>query len=282
MEVVTTGAELRDLLRVWRRDGDHVALVPTMGNLHDGHLSLVEVARRHAERVVVSIFVNPTQFEPGGDFDEYPRTLQMDQRKLQRANADLLFVPETETMYPFGTEDATRVVVPSLSQDLCGRFRPGHFDGVTSVVARLFCLVMPDVAVFGQKDYQQQMIIRRMVADLSLPIGIESASTRREADGLAQSSRNRYLTDDQRRIAPLLYGTLQGIAKELQSGKRDYRALESQAMHTLADAGFVPDYVAIRRAENLEAPDRDTDELVVLTAAWLGKARLIDNVLIEV
>lgn len=282
MEVVTTGAELRDLLQAWRRDGDHVALVPTMGNLHDGHLSLVEVARRNAERVVVSIFVNPTQFEPGGDFDEYPRTLQMDQRKLQRANADLLFVPETETMYPFGTEDATRVVVPSLSQDLCGRFRPGHFDGVTSVVARLFCLVMPDVAVFGQKDYQQQMIIRRMVADLSLPIGIESASTRREADGLAQSSRNQYLTDDERRIAPLLYGTLQGIAKDLQSGKRNYRELESQAMHALADAGFAPDYVAIRRAENLEAPDRDTDELVVLTAARLGKARLIDNVLIEV
>ena len=282
MEVVKTGTELRELLREWRRAGEHVALVATMGNLHDGHLSLVEVARQHAERVVVSVFVNPTQFEPGGDFDEYPRTLQMDQRKLQRANADLLFVPEIDTMYPFGTEDSTRVIVPALSKDLCGRLRPGHFDGVTSVVARLFCLVMPDVAVFGQKDYQQQMIIRRMVADLSLPIGIESAPTRRESDGLAQSSRNQYLTADERRIAPLLYGTLQGVARDLQSGKRNYPELESQAMRALADAGFTPDYVAIRRAQSLEAPDRDTDELVVLAAARLGKARLIDNVLVEV
>ena len=282
MEVVKTGTELRELLREWRRAGEHVALVATMGNLHDGHLSLVEVARQHAERVVVSVFVNPTQFEPGGDFDEYPRTLQMDQRKLQRANADLLFVPEIDTMYPFGTEDSTRVIVPALSKDLCGRLRPGHFDGVTSVVARLFCLVMPDVAVFGQKDYQQQMIIRRMVADLSLSIGIESAPTQRESDGLAQSSRNQYLTEDERRIAPLLYGTLQGIARDLQSGKRNYQELESQAMRALADAGFAPDYVAIRRGENLGAPDRDTDELVVLAAARLGKARLIDNVLLEV
>lgn len=282
MELVKTGAELRELLRDWRRGGDHVALVPTMGNLHDGHLSLVEVARRHAERVVVSIFVNPTQFEPGGDFDEYPRTLQMDQRKLQLANADLLFVPETETMYPFGTENSTRVIVPALSGDLCGQFRPGHFDGVTSVVARLFCLVMPDIAVFGQKDYQQQIIIRRMVADLSLPIAVESAQTRRESDGLAQSSRNQYLSEHERSIAPLLYGTLQGVARDLQSGRRNYRDLESQAMRALTRAGFAPDYVAIRRAENLEAPDRDTDELVVLTAARLGKARLIDNVLVDV
>lgn len=282
MELVKTGVPLREMLREWRRAGDHVVLVPTMGNLHEGHLSLVEVARQHAERVVVSIFVNPTQFEPGADFDEYPRTLKMDQRKLQRANADLLFVPETETMYPFGTEDATRVIVPALSKDLCGRFRPGHFDGVTSVVARLFCLVMPDVAVFGQKDYQQQMIIRRMVADLSLPIDIESAATQREPDGLARSSRNQYLTEDERRIAPLLYGTLQGMARDLQAGKRNYDELESQAMRALTDAGFAPDYVAIRRTENLEAPDRDTDELVVLAAVRLGRTRLIDNVLVEV
>jgi pantoate--beta-alanine ligase len=282
VELTTTGGGVRELLQEWRREGDHVALVPTMGNLHDGHLSLVEAARGHAERVVVSIFVNPTQFEPGGDFDEYPRTLQMDQRKLQRANADLLFVPETETMYPFGTEDATLVIVPALSKDLCGRYRPGHFDGVTSVVARLFCIIQPDVAVFGQKDYQQQMIVRRMVADLGLPISIESAPTQRESDGLAQSSRNQYLTEDERRIAPLLYGTLQSIARDLQSGKRNYQKLEKNAVGALADAGFAPDYVAIRRAANLQAPDRDTDELVVLAAARLGKARLIDNVVVEV
>jgi pantoate--beta-alanine ligase len=282
VELATTGGEVRELVQEWRREGDHVALVPPMGNLHDGHLSLVEAARGHAERVVVSIFVNPTQFEPGGDFDEYPRTLQMDQRKLQRANADLLFVPETETMYPFGTEDATLVIVPALSKDLCGRYRPGHFDGVTSVVARLFCIIQPDVAVFGQKDYQQQMIVRRMVADLGLPISIESAPTQRESDGLAQSSRNQYLTEDERRIAPLLYGTLQSIARDLQSGKRNYQKLEKNAVGALADAGFAPDYVAIRRAANLQAPDRDTDELVVLAAARLGKARLIDNVVVEV
>jgi pantoate--beta-alanine ligase len=185
-------------------------------------------------------------------------------------------------MYPFGTSDATQVIVPAMSKDLCGRFRPGHFDGVTSVVARLFCMVMPDVAVFGQKDYQQQMIIRRMVADLGLPIAVESAPTQRESDGLAQSSRNQYLTEGERRIAPLLYGTLQGAARDLQAGKRNYQELESQAMRTLANAGFTPDYVAIRRAENLEVPDRDTDQLVVLSAARLGKARLIDNVLVEV
>jgi pantoate--beta-alanine ligase len=185
-------------------------------------------------------------------------------------------------MYPFGTEDATLVIVPALSKDLCGRYRPGHFDGVTSVVARLFCIIQPDVAVFGQKDYQQQMIVRRMVADLGLPISIESAPTQRESDGLAQSSRNQYLTEDERRIAPLLYGTLQSIARDLQSGKRNYQKLEKNAVGALADAGFAPDYVAIRRAANLQAPDRDTDELVVLAAARLGKARLIDNVVVEV
>lgn len=282
MQIVTTREQLREFLREWRHSGEHVALVPTMGNLHDGHLSLVEIARSHAERVVVSVFVNPTQFGPGGDFDEYPRTLQTDQRKLQRASADLLFAPDIGTMYPFGTDKATVVSVPGLTDDLCGTFRPGHFDGVTSVVARLFCLVMPDVAVFGQKDYQQQLVIRRMVADLSLPIRIESAPTQREPDGLAQSSRNQYLTADERRIAPLLYGTLQGLARDLESGKRDYDKLEARAEAVLSDAGFVPDYVAVRRAENLQAPDRDTDQLVVLAAAQLGKARLIDNVLVAV
>jgi pantoate--beta-alanine ligase len=282
VEVVRTREELRETLADWRHHGDHIGLVPTMGNLHDGHLSLLDVARQHAERVVVSIFVNPTQFEQGGDFDAYPRTLQTDQRKLQRANADLLFAPEVDTMYPFGIGKATLVTVPGLTKDLCGEFRPGHFEGVTSVVARLFGLVVPDVAVFGQKDFQQQMVIRHMVADLSLPIRIESAATQREPDGLAQSSRNQYLTEDERRMAPALYATLQGVARELQAGKRNYVDLETQAGAALTDAGFRPEYVAVRRAENLQTPDRDTDELVVLAAAWLGKARLIDNVLVDI
>jgi pantoate--beta-alanine ligase len=279
--LVATASELRERLAEWRHNGEHIALVPTMGNLHDGHLGLVELAREHAERTVVSIFVNPTQFEPGADFDDYPRTLQMDQRRLKLAEADLLFVPEVDTMYPFGTKDATVVSVPALTKDLCGTFRPGHFDGVTSVVARLFCLAMPDVAIFGQKDFQQQLVVRRMTADLGLPVRIVSAPTRREADGLAQSSRNQYLTDKERPIAPLLYRNLQRIAHDLQAGKRNFHELESDAMSALAEAGFSPEYVSIRRAQNLQLPDRDTDELVVLAAARLGKARLIDNVLVE-
>lgn len=282
MLVVANASELREHLTEWRSNGEHIALVPTMGNLHDGHLGLVELAREHAERTVVSIFVNPTQFEPGADFDDYPRTLRMDQRRLKLAEADLLFVPEVDTMYPFGTKDATVVSVPALTKDLCGTFRPGHFDGVTSVVARLFCLVMPDVAIFGQKDFQQQLVVRRMTADLGLPVRIVSAPTRREADGLAQSSRNQYLIEEERSIAPLLYRKLQRIAHDLQAGKRNFHELETQAMSALAEAGFSPEYVSIRRAENLQLPERDTDELVVLAAARLGKARLIDNVLVEI
>ena len=282
MQVDKTGEELRGHVQEWRRKGDHIALVPTMGNLHDGHLRLIDVARAHAERVVVSIFVNPTQFEPGADYEQYPRTLATDKRKLTRAKADLLFVPEVATMYPFGPADATIVSVPKLRDDLCGAFRPGHFDGVTSVVSRLFGLVSPDVAVFGQKDYQQQLVIRRMVEDLHWPIEIVTGDTVREADGLAYSSRNQYLTEKERRIAPAIFTVLQRLAADLQAGKRDFAEMERAGMSSLASKGFDPDYVAIRRAANLEAPDRDTDELVILAAARLGKARLIDNIVVAV
>jgi pantoate--beta-alanine ligase len=280
--VAKSRAEIRERVREWRRTGDHIALVPTMGNLHDGHLSLIDLARRHAERVVVSVFVNPTQFEPGGDFEKYPRTLAVDKRKLKRAQADLLFVPDIETMYPFGTTDATTVSVPKLRDDLCGAFRPGHFDGVTSVVIRLFGLVLPDVAVFGQKDYQQQLVIRRMVEDIHWPVEIVSGPTVREADGLAYSSRNQYLTEEERRVAPALYEVLQKLGRDLQAGNRDFVPLEGAAMAALASRGFSPDYVSIRRAVNLETPDRDTDQLVVLAAARLGGARLIDNLVVEI
>jgi pantoate--beta-alanine ligase len=280
--VAKTKKEVRDRVQAWRQKGDHIALVPTMGNLHDGHLSLIDLARGHAERVVVSVFVNPTQFDPGGDFEKYPRTLAIDKRKLTRAKADLLFVPDVEMMYPFGTVDATVVSVPKLRDDLCGAFRPGHFDGVTSVVSRLFGLVLPDVAVFGQKDYQQQLVIRRMVEDLHWPVSIVSGDTVREADGLAYSSRNQYLTDGERRVAPVLYEVLQKLGRDLQAGRREFAALETEAMATLTGKGFSPDYVAIRRAVNLEAPDRDTDQLVVLAAVRLGSARLIDNLVVDV
>lgn len=280
MRTIKSKQELREQLGDWRRAGDHIALVPTMGNLHDGHLSLVKAAREHAERVVVSVFVNPTQFEPGSDFEAYPRTLATDSRRLKLAGVDLLFAPDVETMYPLGLENATRVIVPGLSDELCGAFRPGHFEGVTSVVLRLFALTLPDVAVFGQKDFQQQVLIRRMVDDLQLPIEIVTAETVRETDGLAFSSRNQYLTERERRIAPALHRVLAGVARDLESGRRDYAELESRAMDELEAAGFAPDYVAVRRAENLVPPDRDTDELVVLAAARLGRARLIDNVLV--
>jgi pantoate--beta-alanine ligase len=282
VRTVTHEEDLREQLGAWRHAGDHIALVPTMGNLHEGHLTLVRLAREQAERVVVSIFVNPMQFEPDSDYEDYPRTLELDQRRLKRARADLLFAPDVETMYPSGSEKATRVIVPGLSDELCGAFRPGHFEGVTSVVARLFGFVLPDVAIFGQKDYQQQLLIRRMVDDLHLPVRIVSAPTEREDDGLAYSSRNQYLTDEQRKTAPELYRVLQKLAVDVESGKRNFAELEREAMSELSEQGFAPDYVSIRRAENLEPPDRDSDELVVLAAARLGKARLIDNVLVAI
>ncbi len=253
-----------------------------MGNLHDGHLSLVRLARKHAERVVVSVFVNPTQFGDGEDFENYPQSLERDKRMLKRFQTDLLFVPEIETMYPFGIDNATSVTVPVLTDDLCGTFRPGHFDGVTSVVSRLFSLVQPDVAIFGQKDYQQQLVIRRLAEDLSLPIEIICGPTQREEDGLAQSSRNQYLSDKERAIAPNLFATLSNVGKDLESGKRNYDELEQHAVTELLKLGFKPEYVSIRRAENLGMPDRDNDELIVLAAVTLGKARLIDNVVVNI
>ena len=282
MLVATTKSELDDALAEWRRNGDHIALVPTMGNLHAGHLSLVELAREHAEKVVVSIFVNPTQFAEGEDFDEYPRTLERDTRRLKKPAADLLFIPDVETMYPFGLKDATTVSVPRISENFCGASRPGHFDGVTSVVARLFALVQPDAAVFGQKDYQQQLVIRHMSLDLNLPVAIITAETVREEDGLAMSSRNQYLSDEDRITAPKLFEVISAVGTNLQNGRRNFDELEKKSIAKLTDAGFEVDYFSIRRAQNLEIPDRDCDELVVLVAAHLGNARLIDNTVITI
>jgi pantoate--beta-alanine ligase len=282
MIVVHTKHELEEQLTEWRRQNEHVALVPTMGNLHSGHVSLVDLAREHAERVVVSIFVNPMQFGEDEDFDEYPRTLERDTRRLKRPAADLIFAPDVDTMYPFGLKDATTISVPRITENFCGASRPGHFDGVTSVVARLFALVQPDVAIFGQKDYQQQLVIRHMSRDLNLPISIVTAETVREEDGLAMSSRNQYLTEDERKRAPVLYEVLSDVGDKLQAGRRDFEALENESIGKLTDAGFTIDYFSIRRAQNLEIPDRDCDEIVVLAAAHLGKARLIDNTVVTI
>ena len=282
MELVQSKTELREFLDSWRHQREHVAIVPTMGNLHEGHLSLVEIAAEHAERIVVTVFVNPTQFGEAEDFDDYPRTLKRDTQRLKKIKADVLFSPTVDAIYPFGIDKATLVTVPGLTQNLCGASRPGHFDGVTTVVARLFAIVQPDVAVFGQKDYQQQLIIRHMTEDLSLPIRIITAPTVRETDGLTMSSRNQYLDEKEREVAPLLHELLESTGKRLQTGNRDFATLESEAIEQLNAAGFESDYFAIRRAENLESPDRDCDELVVLAAAQLGKARLIDNVVVTI
>ena len=282
MQVITSKDELREQLKEWRHHQEHVALVATLGNLHAGHMRLVELAREHAERVIVSVYVNPMQFGEGEDYENYPRTLDRDTRRLKQIGADVLFVPDDDVVYPYGHECATVVSVPGLTENFCGASRPGHFDGVTTVVARLFALLQPDVAVFGQKDYQQQLVIRYMTEDLGLPIRIITAETIREDDGLAMSSRNQYLTEEERSIAPLLHKILDDVGVALQNGKRDYEKLEKTAIARLEKAGFGIDYVAIRRAHNLASPDRDCDELVVIAAVDLGVARLIDNVVVTI
>lgn len=282
MQVISSKQELHEQLRDWRHRDDHIALVPTLGNLHAGHIKLVELAREHAERVVVSVYVNPMQFDEDEDFEDYPRTLERDTRRLKQIGADVLFVPDDETVYPYGHDCATVVSVPGLTENFCGASRPGHFDGVTTVVARLFALVQPDVAVFGQKDYQQQLIIRFMTEDLSLPIRIITAETVREDDGLAMSSRNQFLTDKERTVAPLLHEALSELGSALQNGKRDFEDLEKIAIGRLEKAGFGIDYVAVRRAHNLAPPDRDCDELVVIAAVHLGEARPIDNIVVTI
>ncbi len=283
MLTVNTIADLRRQVSQWRQAGERVALVPTMGNLHAGHLQLVDVAKQHATRVVVSIFVNPMQFSDasGGDFDSYPRTAEADRDALEKSGAELLFSPSVNEVYPAGFEHVTRVEVPAISDILCGIFRPGHFVGVATVVAKLFNMVQPDVAVFGEKDYQQLLVIRRLTAELCFPVEIIGVPTVREANGLAMSSRNQYLTAEEKQRAAVLYQALQDARQRLASGERDIAAIESAAEKTLEAAGFRPEYFTVRRASDLQLATTDDRNLVVLAAAWLGKARLIDNILLQ-
>jgi len=255
-----------------------VAFVPTMGNLHAGHVSLIEAARRHGERFVASIFVNPMQFGPNEDFAHYPRTPAEDARMLEEAGCNLMFMPDAAEIYPNGAERATRVEVPQLSRILEGEFRPGHFEGVTTVVAKLFHIVEPQVAVFGEKDFQQLTVIRRMVAELCMPVEIVAAPTVRHADGLAMSSRNQYLTAAERGLAPTVYATLDAAAERLRAGETDFTGIERAGFHVLEESGFRPDYFSIRQSADLSSAVPAARDLVVLTAARLGKARLIDNV----
>ena len=271
---------LRACVAKWRLAGARIGLVPTMGNLHAGHLALIAAARARCDRVIASVFVNPTQFGPNEDYAAYPRTIEADARGLADAGCDLLFEPTVSELYPFGTEASVRVHVPLLGDGLCGAFRPGHFDGVATVVSKLFHLVQPDLAFFGRKDFQQLRVIERMTRDLRLPIEIVGIDTVREADGLAMSSRNQYLSPDERVRAVEIQRTLLAMRDAIGQG-RDRLAVEMAAQDRLTEAGFRVDYVAIRRAEDLAEPDPARSEpLVALVAARLGRARLIDNVLI--
>lgn len=280
MHIHREPSSLRSMLKA-TRTGQRIALVPTMGNLHAGHLSLVKQAGEEAEIVVVSIFVNPMQFGPREDYEKYPRTPEEDRRQLKTAGVHHLFFPETTLMYPSGMEEHTRVIVPGLSDILCGASRPGHFIGVATVVLKLLNLVQPDIAVFGEKDYQQLVLIRRLAADLCLPVKILGGGTVRESDGLAISSRNRYLSDKERHAAPALHQALLTSQGQLQAGNRDFKALEAAGRLALEQAGFAVDYYTIRSQADLQEASLACQNMVVLAAASLGNTRLIDGITVK-
>ncbi|TNI70025.1 pantoate--beta-alanine ligase [Aeromonas media] len=277
MLVVNNPAALREQIGQWRREGRAIAFVPTMGNLHQGHLTLVDEARSRGDKVVVSIFVNPLQFDKAEDLANYPRTLEQDCAALQAAGVDLVFTPTPELMYPQGLASQTFVEVPGLSSLLEGALRPGHFRGVSTVVTKLFNLVQPDVACFGQKDYQQLALIRKMVADMAMPVEIVGVPTVRAEDGLALSSRNGYLTAAERALAPELARTMNWIAEQIEAGNNHLPSLVAQASQRLDNAGFRTDAIDIVDADTLESSTAASKRLVILMAAYLGKARLIDN-----
>ncbi len=281
MEIARSSAELRQCLAQARSAGRRIGFVPTMGNLHAGHYSLLRMAREQAQCVVASVFVNPTQFGPNEDFARYPRTPEADAAGLREHGCDVLFLPSVETLYPFGVQAATRISVATVTQTLEGAIRPGHFDGVATVVARLFNLVQPDMAVFGQKDYQQLLVIRRMVRDLAFAIDIVAAPIVREANGLAMSSRNQYLDAAARDRAGAIHATLKEMAAAVHAGSTDWAAIEGRARQALEQAGLVPDYAVLRRAEDLGEPVAgQREDRVALIAARSGSTRLIDNLLL--
>ncbi len=277
MNILSSIDALRGQIRQWRNNGERIAFVPTMGNLHQGHFHLVDVARARADRVIVSIFVNPMQFGKNEDLDKYPRTLDADMAGLTAHGADAVFTPTPQLMYPRGLEVQSFVEVPLLGDLHCGASRAGHFRGVATIVCKLFNLVQPDLACFGMKDYQQLAIIRQMVTDLSMPVEIIGVPTQRAANGLALSSRNGYLTPEQLALAPELYRLLQQLRAQILSGAQDYRALEQHTKQQLSAAGFIPDYVNIADQPTLALATPAQQQKVILAAAWLGTTRLIDN-----
>jgi len=282
MQTVKTKSQTSATVQRWKLSGESVAFVPTMGNLHEGHLKLIDTAKQYADKVVVSIFVNPMQFGENEDINTYPRTLDADSAQLAERGVDLLFSPSTDEIYPDNTHSATRVEVPAFSSILCGEFRPEHFVGVTTVVAKLFNIVQPDVAVFGEKDFQQLFLIRKMVSDLDFPIKVIGMPTVRENDGLAMSSRNGYLSETERKQAPLLHQMLEKIHTRLEAKNANYREIEENASKILENTGFSVNYVSICRSNDLQPANIADKEIVILVAAKLGKTRLIDNISINI
>lgn len=277
MNTVKTVRELRAAVARARSEGKRIGFVPTMGNLHSGHIALITKATQRVDFVVASIFVNPLQFGAGEDLDKYPRTLAADQEKLLQAGCQLLFAPSVEEMYPDGMQGQTRVSVPQLSEGLCGASRPGHFEGVATVVSKLFNMVQPDLAIFGQKDFQQLAVIKSLVHDLNMPVQIIGEPTVRAADGLALSSRNGFLNEQQRSVAPVVYRGLTQIGEAIKQGVRDFPALIDTQIKQLETAGLRPDYLEIREARTLRPATPEDRDLVILVAAYLGTTRLIDN-----
>ncbi|MCF2947452.1 pantoate--beta-alanine ligase [Paraglaciecola aquimarina] len=281
MKLISDITDLRIIRRTWQDDRKMIAFVPTMGNLHQGHLNLVREAKKHADIVVVSIFVNPMQFGPDEDLDAYPRTLENDKSQLEALGVDALFMPKASDIYARGLEQQTFVEVPGLSYMICGASRPGHFRGVATIVCKLFNMVQPNLAYFGEKDFQQLQVIKAMVTDLSMNLKVFGVPTTREEDGLAMSSRNQYLTDVERKLAPTLYKKMQALTAEIKLGRRDFTRLTAEYKQQLAELGFNPDYLEIRSSESLLQPSHEDTHLVLLAAAFLGKTRLIDNLQIS-
>ncbi len=282
MQSITEIKSLRSQIRAWRQAGLSVAFVPTMGNLHRGHFSLVEKAKTLADKVVVSIFVNPMQFGANEDLDSYPRTLDADKQGLADLETDILFIPSVETIYPNGLGAQSFVDVPGISMGYCGGSRPGHFKGVATIVTKLFNLVQPDYACFGEKDFQQLQVVKTMATDLSIPVEIIGVPTMREVSGLAMSSRNGYLSADEKHTAPALFNTLKHCAQQLKSGNKDFATLENEAKSALENAGLKPDYFSIAQRDTLKAATLEDTRFVILAAAFLGSVRLIDNLQVEV
>jgi pantoate--beta-alanine ligase len=282
MRLIKEISELREIRRTWQNSAKVIAFVPTMGNLHQGHLNLVREAKKQADIVVVSIFVNPLQFGPDEDLDAYPRTLEKDSSLLEGLGVDALFMPSTNDIYARGLEQQTFVEVPGLSYMICGASRPGHFRGVATIVCKLFNMVQPNLAFFGEKDFQQLQVIKAMVTDLSMNLKVFGVTTTREDDGLAMSSRNHYLKDDERKLAPTLNKKMHELVDEIHAGRRDFSRLTQEYKLQLGKLGFNPDYLEIRNVENLLQPGHEDQHLVLLAAAFLGKTRLIDNLQIRI